>query len=214
MCVCVFPKSVEHTCTCVCASKYQTRYIQSHVCTIASLLSDLHFCSLFFRPAPLPIRTVYRTVPHRARRGVPSSISYRLATQSSSLQHRYFGPGPKVCVCLCFFFLRVKLLRVYIGSIEGHDNNVFSCADTTRAEFVSFGMAFTLLRLHVSRLFVGVCVFLPIVCSGPSVIYLLSFSPSLPPSLPPSFPVPIYFSIIYLPLSLPPSISLSLFLSF
>ncbi|CAM9542639.1 unnamed protein product [Pylaiella littoralis] len=37
--------------------------------------------------------------------GVPSSISYRLATQSSSLQHRYFGPGPKLFPDAIFIIL-------------------------------------------------------------------------------------------------------------
>eukprot|EP00752_Nemacystus_decipiens_P002962 g2752.t1 len=40
--------------------------------------------------------------------GVPSSISYRLASQSSSLQHRYFGPGPKVFPDAIFFILVVS----------------------------------------------------------------------------------------------------------
>ncbi|CAM9493743.1 unnamed protein product, partial [Ectocarpus fasciculatus] len=40
--------------------------------------------------------------------GVPSSISYRLAAQSSSLQHRYFGPGPKVFPDTIFFILVVS----------------------------------------------------------------------------------------------------------
>ncbi|CAM9560978.1 unnamed protein product, partial [Hapterophycus canaliculatus] len=37
--------------------------------------------------------------------GVPSCVSYRLASQSSSLQLRYFGPGPKVFPDAIFFIL-------------------------------------------------------------------------------------------------------------
>ncbi|CAN0401172.1 unnamed protein product [Ectocarpus sp. 12 AP-2014] len=40
--------------------------------------------------------------------GVPSTISHRLAAQSSSLQHRYFGPGPKVFPDTIFFILVVS----------------------------------------------------------------------------------------------------------
>eukprot|EP00903_Cladosiphon_okamuranus_P007644 g7413.t1 len=39
---------------------------------------------------------------------IVSGISYRLASQSSSLQHRYFGPGPKVFPDVIFFILVVS----------------------------------------------------------------------------------------------------------
>ena len=68
-----------------------------------------HRCGFFFRglfaafggrslstPFPsVPPLPSSHAAPHCS--GVPSSISYRLASQSSTMQHRYFGPGPKVC---------------------------------------------------------------------------------------------------------------------